>query len=450
MTLIATSQLTIVVGLGVTGLSAARFLQRQGVRFVAMDSRGEPPGLSEFKAKFPDISLHLGALDETLLSQASEIILSPGISVKTPEIVAAITAGASVIGDVELFAREADKPIVAITGSNAKTTVTTLVGQMARDAGVSVGVGGNIGTPVLDLINDDIELYVLELSSFQLETTHTLKAKVASVLNITEDHMDRYDSLADYYRAKQRIYFGSENTVINRADVLTQPPLGQGVTCLSFGLDKPDRHGFGIIDRDGDSQLAHEFSPLMSVKDLKLRGSHNVANGLSALAIGFAAGLPLASMLSTLKQFEGLPHRCQWVATIAGVDYINDSKATNVGAALAAIHGFANREGSKNIILIAGGDGKGADFSPLKEAVQRSVSLLILMGRDADKIETAIGTSDKIAHVENLQQAVDLAKERVSENDTVLLSPACASFDMFSGYEDRGNQFIAAVKQVVA
>jgi UDP-N-acetylmuramoylalanine--D-glutamate ligase len=417
---------------------------------MVMDSRQEPPGLSEFKKDFPEVHLITGKFDESILMQASEVILNPGVSLKTPEIVSAINAGASIIGDVELFARHVNKPVVAITGSNAKTTVTTLVGEMAKKAGVKTSVGGNIGRPVLDLLKDDAELYVLELSSFQLETTASLKPKVATILNITADHMDRYDDLADYHRAKQRIYFGAETVVVNRADPLTQPPIAEGVACLSFGLDQPDRNGFGLLIRNGEQYFAHEFSTLFPVSHLKLRGQHNIANGVAVIAIGFALGFSKESMLSALSNFEGLPHRCQWVASIDGVDYINDSKATNVGATLAALQGFAATNAEPEILLIAGGDGKGANFSLLKKVIENSVRLLILIGRDAQEIADAIGDTVNTLYAETLDSAVTLAKENALPGNIVLLSPACASFDMFDSYEKRGEHFIAAVKREAA
>jgi UDP-N-acetylmuramoylalanine--D-glutamate ligase len=448
MALIASSNLTVIVGLGVTGLATARYLQRRKVRFMAMDSRLNPPGLEQFKQDFPAVSLVLGELDATVLTQANEIILSPGLSLKTPAIAAAVAAGVSVIGDVELFAREVKRPVIAITGSNAKTTVTTLVGQMAKDAGLKAAVGGNIGTPVLDLLAKDVELYVLELSSFQLETTTSLRPTVATILNVSADHMDRYATLAEYHRAKQRIYFGAEKIVLNRADPLTQPPIAQGVTVFSFGLDKPDRHGFGVMHRNNESVLTYEFTPLLSTAELQLRGQHNVANSLAALALGQAAGLPMETMLTTLAQFQGLPHRCQWVATMNQVEYINDSKATNVGATLAALNGFSDKD--KNIVLIAGGDGKGADFSALKNSMLQTVRLLILIGRDSARIASVVADAIETIYADSLQAAVQIARQHALPGNIVLLSPACASFDMFNGYEDRGNQFIAAVEKEAA
>lgn len=455
MTLIASTQLTIILGLGVTGLSVARFLSRQKTKFMVIDSRENPPRLDEFCSEFPDVNYAIGELDPELLSMASEVIVSPGIDLKTPEIAALINRGVSVVGDIELFAREVDKPIVAITGSNAKTTVTSLVGQMAKDGGVHVAIGGNIGTPALDLLLENADLYILELSSFQLESTFSLNATVSTVLNISEDHMDRYDSLASYHRAKQRIYFGAQTVVVNRADPLTQPPLAQGVNRISFGLNQPDIGAFGVVIRNGIEYLAYEFTPLMPVSELQLRGSHNVANCLAALAIGHTVGLSLELMLQTLKNFKGLAHRCQWVTTIDGVDYINDSKATNVGATVAAIDGFsAELKGtSKRIVLIAGGDSKGADFAPLIKSFIGNVSTIVLIGVDAQRINDAIvaeSMSDKlnIAYACSLNNAIRLAKDNAKQNDIVLLSPACASFDMFKSFEDRGNQFIGMVKEL--
>jgi UDP-N-acetylmuramoylalanine--D-glutamate ligase len=481
MTLIASSQLTIILGLGLTGLSVVRFLARQQIKFIVMDSRQNPPGLDSLRKEFANVKYIVGKLDEELLSIASEIIVSPGLDLKTPEIAAAIKSGVSVIGDIELFARELNKSeenksVVAITGSNAKTTVTSLVGQMVKDAGINVAVGGNIGKPVLELLQENAELYVLELSSFQLESTFSLKSTVSTVLNISEDHMDRYANLAEYHRAKQKIYFGAQTVVFNRADVLTQPPLAQGVNRISFGLDRPDRCGFGIIVKENKQYLAYEFSVLMPIEELQLRGSHNTSNCLAALAIGSAIKIPFNSMLDTLKNFKGLEHRCQWVATINGVEYINDSKATNVGATVAAIKGFSDSAKTtvdktnatkftattitantkdKNIILIAGGQSKGADFSPLVKSFANNVSMIILLGEDAKLIESAIFNSGletpiKVLHVDSLNAAVNVAKANAKPDDIVLLSPACASFDMFKNYEDRGRQFIKIVEALVA
>jgi len=465
MSLIASSQITIILGLGVTGLSVARFLSHQKKSFIVMDTRSTPPAIGDFQKEFKDVKCILGELDAELLSIASEIIISPGIDLKTPEVAAAIKAGASVIGDIELFARavhqsDAKKSIAAVTGSNAKTTVTTLVGQMAKDAGVKVAIGGNIGKPALDLLLEDADLYVLELSSFQLESTFSLDATVSTVLNISEDHMDRYAALADYHRAKQKIYFGAETVVINRADPLTQPPLAQGVKRITFGLNRPDRNGFGLINRGNVTHLAYEFTALMPAAELQLRGTHNIVNCLAALAMGTALELPIDTMLTTLKNFKGLAHRCQWVATVDGVEYINDSKATNIGATVAAINGFMGEASAvtntsdKKIILIAGGQAKGADFSTLAKNLKDKVAVIVLIGIDAKLIERSVinaGMTDaiEVINVTSLTEAVYASKKHAKANDIVLLSPACASFDMFDNFEDRGNQFINIVEGLV-
>ncbi len=450
--LIASSQLTIVVGLGVTGLSAARFLQKNNIRFMVMDSRQAPPNLEAFNKEFPDISVMLGCLDVELLASASEIIISPGMSLQTPEIAVAINKGISVVGDIELFARYVDKPVIAITGSNAKSTVTTLVGEMAKAAGYNPAVGGNLGVPVLDMLDDKtIDLFVLELSSFQLESTFSLKSKVATILNVSLDHMDRYNSVVEYHQAKQRIYRYAEQVLVNRQDPLTYPPLAKDATVWSFGNDRPDIKGFGLVAADGECFLTYQFKKLMPVSELSIKGRHNYVNALSALALGMAAGFDIKSMLATLKTFKGLSHRCEHVATIGQVDYINDSKATNVGATLAAIEGFSHGDlAVKNIILIAGGDGKGADFSPLREPIKQYVKLVILIGADADKIMSALDSVVEIKHAASLEDAVSASQQLSQQGDVVLLSPACASFDMFSGFEDRGNQFALAVEGCVA
>ncbi|BCQ64660.1 UDP-N-acetylmuramoylalanine--D-glutamate ligase [Pseudomonas sp. Boi14] len=350
-------------------------------------------------------------------------------------------------GDIELFARNAKAPIVAISGSNAKSTVTTLVGEMAAAAGKRVAVGGNLGTPALDLLSDDVELYVMELSSFQLETTDQLGAEVATVLNISEDHMDRYSGLPAYHLAKHRIFRGARQVVFNRQDALTRPLIGEGLPCWTFGLSKPDFKAFGLREEDGEKYLAFEFQNLMPVRELKIRGAHNQSNALAALALGHAVGLPFDAMLAALRTFAGLEHRCQWVRDLDGVAYYNDSKATNVGAALAAIEGLgADIEGK--IVLIAGGDGKGADFKDLRGPVAANCRAVILMGRDSDQIGEAIGDAVPLIRVGSLQEAVEQCRATAQPGDVVLLSPACASFDMFKNYEDRGHQFVRVVEEL--
>jgi len=442
--LIAKSSLKAVVGLGKTGLAVARFLASQNCPFIMLDTREAPANLAEFQRAFPGVAVELGPLNAETLCGVEEVVLSPGVALSQPALQAALQHGVSVIGDIELFTRHAKAPIVAITGSNAKSTVTTLVGEMAREAGLNVGVGGNIGTPALALLEQEADLYVLELSSFQLETTTRLNARVATILNVSEDHMDRYDSLMDYHRAKQRIYFGAQQVVTNRDDALTQPPLATGVKVISFGLGAPDFNAFGVR-RVGDRKyLAFQFENLLSVDELLLPGSHNQANALAALALGQAAGLPMSAMVATLKRFRGLEHRCEWVDEIAGVEFINDSKGTNVGATLAALKGLA-RLPSK-LILIAGGDGKGAAFDGLRQSLAENVRAAVLIGRDAKAIGAVAETVTTVTYAEDMAAAVEEAFTLAQPGDAVLLSPACASFDMFSGFEDRGRQFVAAVQ----
>ncbi|HET8706613.1 MAG TPA: UDP-N-acetylmuramoyl-L-alanine--D-glutamate ligase, partial [Pseudomonadales bacterium] len=367
-----------------------------------------------------------------------------------PAVREAVNKGISVVGDVELFCRQISAPIIAITGSNAKSTTTTLVYEMAKDAGIDVEIGGNIGVPVLDLLKREkqADLYVLELSSFQLETLHSLRAEVATVLNLSEDHMDRYADMNDYRMAKHRIYRSCKQAVFNRQDLLTAPLLPPATPVWSFGLDKPDVKQFGVIEKDGEKWLAYFLEPLMPARELKIKGAHNTANALAALALGNAVGIPMNSMLKTLRNFAGLPHRAQFVAEIAGVTYFNDSKGTNVGATLAAIEGIgADAEGQ--ILLLAGGQGKGQDFSPLAPACAKFAKCAILFGEDADKVAAALKNSIAIYLVSGLQQAVVKARELAAAGDAVLLSPACASLDMFKNYEDRGNQFVAAVNALV-
>lgn len=444
MSLITTDKKRIIVGLGSTGLSVARFLAGRGLPFGVADTRQHPPGLDQLKRFAPMADLYLGELDADVLCSAVELVVSPGIALSTPALQQARKAGVKLVGDIELFAREAKAPIIAITGSNAKSTVTTLVGEMARAANIRVAVGGNIGTPALDLLDHNAGLYVLELSSFQLETTERLNAEVATVLNVSEDHMDRYADLAAYHQAKHRIFSGARQVVINRDDLLSRPLVADQLPQWTFGLSRPDFKGFGLIEEDGETCLAFEFQALMPVAELKIRGAHNQANALAALALGHAAGLPFAAMLEALRNFTGLPHRCQWVGKHADVDYYDDSKATNVGAALAAINGFGAALDGKQV-LIAGGDGKGADFAPLREPVGRYCRAAVLLGRDASKLGQALGNAVPVIRVDSIEQAVTAAADAAQPGDIVLLSPACASLDMFKNFEERGRLFAEAV-----
>ncbi|MCK4869639.1 MAG: UDP-N-acetylmuramoyl-L-alanine--D-glutamate ligase [Gammaproteobacteria bacterium] len=433
----------VVVGLGKTGISCVRFLRDQGCDTTVVDSRAQPPGELELARDFPNVELFCGKLEHDVMQLADVLVVSPGVALRKPAIKAQIARGVEIVGDIELFARVAEAPIVAITGSNGKSTVTTLVGDMAKQAGLQVGVGGNLGVPALDLLSvEKPDLYVLELSSFQLETTRSLKAAAATVLNISPDHMDRYDSLADYVAAKMRIYSNCKAAVINK-DMDPVETHSNPSQKIYFTLSKPGNDEFGV--RDGYLALGDQL--LMPICELKIKGRHQIANALAALALGDAIGLSMNAMLVALRAFSGLEHRCQWVRRLNGVDWINDSKGTNVGATQAAISGLGESTAGK-IVLLAGGEGKGADFSVLLSVVQKYVRTVILFGHDSEIIAAALTEGCKIVQAESLAQAVTIAANEAQSDDVVLLSPACASFDMFKNFEDRGEQFMQEVKKL--
>lgn len=440
--------LNIIVGLGATGISCARYLQKKGIRFAAIDSRPNPPNLSEFKSLFPGVQVATGKLDAALLDQAERIVISPGISLKEHEIAQQISKGVPVVGDIELFALEVKAPVIAITGTNAKSTVTTLVGEMALAAGRSVQVGGNLGVPALDLLTTPgPELFVLELSSFQLDTTYSLAPRVATVLNVTPDHMDRYGSLEEYALSKQHVYSQCQVAVSNRDDPLTEcrdPNVSQ---ILKFTLNEPRDNEFGLLTKGNGVYLAFQNQILMPVKDLPILGRHYQANALAALAIGYGYGLPFEPMLETLIEFKGLPHRCQLVRERKDVRWYNDSKGTNVGATIAAIEGLGS-EIEGRLILIAGGVGKNADFSPLVPAIEKYVKTVVLIGEAAQILSDVIGDRVQICFAKNMQDAVSMADSEAEAGDSVLLSPACASFDMFNNFEHRGDVFTEVVKEL--
>lgn len=440
-------QAQVVVGLGKSGLSLVRFLARQGQRFAVADSRENPPELSALQRDYPQVAVHCGPLSVELLSAAQVLYVSPGLALSTPAIQAAISSGVTVSGDIDLFAQHARAPIVAITGSNAKSTVTTLVGDMFTAAGLNVAIGGNLGTPALDLLDDAIDVYVMELSSFQLETTSHLQARVAVCLNISEDHMDRYENVAGYIAAKQRVFNSAQVAVVNRDDIASQPQKKPDVE-ISFGLSAPAAGEFGLREESGETYLAYGAQLLLPVNRLKIRGSHNYANALSALAIGTAMNLPMDPMLSALQAYPGLEHRCQWLRQVHGVDWYNDSKATNVGAALAAIEGLGADNAGK-LVLIAGGDGKGADFSSLKEPVAQFCRAVIVLGRDGERVAQALGGAVLIERVTSIEEAVQVAAQCAQAGDSVLLAPACASLDMFKSFEERGDVFAQAVEALL-
>ena len=439
----------LIVGLGKTGLSCARYLSEHGVEVAITDSRDHPLALDELQETYPDIAIFVGGFNSEAFNRATCLIVSPGISLHEPLIVEARARGVEIIGDIELFARNANAPVIAITGSNGKSTVTSLLGAMAKAAGLDVRVGGNIGVPALDLLHEPRpDLYVLELSSFQLETTESLNACAAAILNISEDHMDRYHDLSDYTAAKAKVYYGTGTLVVNLDDervMATVKLIRQGRALIGFTASAPEEMQFGINSKNDEDYLCYENEFLLPVSELKIKGKHNIVNGLAALALGQEANIPLDAMLAALKEFPGLPHRSQWIAEKNGVAWYNDSKATNVGAAIAAIDGIhANK-----IILIAGGQAKGQDFSPLKEVVENKVKHLILLGEDAKLLNAELSDYTEVSFVNDLSQAVKKANEVAIAGDAVLLSPACASFDMYSGYEQRGDMFIIAVKEVL-
>jgi len=447
--LIQRGGLKVVAGLGISGVSAVNFLHERGYQVAVTDSRTHPPGHDQIPA---GIQTSFGQLDTELLLQAEEIILSPGLAPQLPEIQQATAKGIPVVGDIQLLRRATEVPIVAITGSNAKSTVTTLIGLMAKEAGKKVAVGGNLGRPALDLLKDQPELIILELSSFQLETTSLLNAEVAVVLNMSEDHLDRHGDMLGYHAAKHRIFQGVKKVVFNRDDALSRPLVPDVVPVQSFGLNAPDMNQYGVLrDTDGTLWLARGRERLLNSTEMYIQGTHNIANALACLALGEAIGLPLNSMLETLKSFKGLAHRCEYVDTVNNVRYYNDSKGTNIGATLAAIEGLgaaiAPRKGK--VVVILGGQGKGQDFKALRAAVQQYVKTVVLIGEDALKIEQSIEGSTEILKAATLQEAVQLCHAKADAEDVVVLSPACASFDMFKGYDDRGHQFVACVKALV-
>jgi len=434
---------TLVVGLGLTGLSVVRHLHKLGESMVVVDSRDIPPALNEFKQGFNDIPLHTGKFDSKLFINAQRIVVSPGVPLSDPVLQQARDSGVEITGDIDLFAHEVDAPVVAITGSNGKSTVTTLLALMANKAGMSAVAGGNIGLPVLDLLNDSKQLYVLELSSFQLETLSRLPMTAAVVLNVSPDHMDRYADVNAYAMSKQVIYENASQAVINRDDDYVRKMLNHHQNAIGFTLNKPAAGDFGLCEKDSEQYLCVGDEMLLSTADIKIRGQHNYANVLAALALGSSIDLPMQAMLDAVKEFSGLEHRTQWLAEINGVNWFNDSKGTNVGATLAAIDGLPGKH-----VLIAGGQCKGADFLPLRNIAEQRLRAVVLIGEDAEKIAQAIDQLVPVKIAGDMNDAVRLASELAVQGDNVLLSPACASFDMFQGFAHRGEVFMKAVERL--
>ena len=438
----------LVLGLGETGLSALRWLATKGAVMSAADSRDNPPNIDDLRRTMPQVAIYTGKFKQAVLLDAELIVISPGVALSEPAVQAAIKHGIPVIGDVELFAqyRPKNAKVIGITGSNGKTTVTTLVGEICKAAGLNTIVAGNIGLPVLDALSMDVpDVYVLELSSFQLETTINLHLDVATVLNVCEDHMDRYGAIADYAAAKARLLKYTKVAVLNRNDATSLAMQAENI--ITFGLNAAlDVNDFGLI-QNGELWLASGQRKLCKTSALKIAGQHNVANALAAAALCTAIGIEKDVIVDTLIKFKGLAHRVEWVANIDDVDYYDDSKGTNVGATCAAIAGMSKNGEAQKVVLIAGGDGKGQDFAPLAAAVQANSRAVVLIGRDAALIEAVLlPTEVPLYHAEDLPEAVNIAKKVAQKGDAVLLSPACASLDMFNNYVHRAEVFVAAVK----
>lgn len=428
----------VIIGLGLTGLSCVDFFMARGVTPRVTDTRVSPSGLD----KLPDsVERYLGGLHEGWLMSADLIVASPGIALSHPLLAEAAEAGIEIVGDVELFCREVTAPVVAITGSNGKSTVTTLVGEMAQAAGCQVAVGGNIGLPVLSLLDPNVELYVLELSSFQLETTHSLKAAAATILNVSEDHMDRYPlGMQQYRAAKLRIYEQAKVCVVNADDGLTMPVRGVDQRCISFGVNVGDYH---LNTQQGSTWLRVKGEKVLDTAEMRITGQHNFTNALAALALADAVWLPRATSLKALTTFSGLSHRFALAYRHRGVDWINDSKATNVGSTEAALKGL---KVSGKLWLLLGGDGKSADFSPLLPYLQRDNLAVYCFGRDGDQL--AALRPEISVRTETLEQAMAAIAPQTAAGDMVLLSPACASLDQFKNFEQRGDLFTRLAKEL--
>jgi len=444
----------VVLGLGDTGLSMTRWLARHGARVRTADSRAEPPHAARLARELPQVPLVTGAFDDDTFRDVDGIAISPGLDRRDAPIARACARGVPLVGDVELFAQALphsparNARILAITGSNGKSTVTAMAGAICRAGGCNTTVAGNIGLPVLDALADvedaaaAPDVFVIELSSFQLESTVHLAPDAATVLNLTEDHLDRYDGMEDYAAAKSRVFSGNGVQVLNRDDRWSMSMARPGRTIFTFALSAPRGESeWGISEAGGERALAHGSHRLLPLAELPLAGAHNAANALAAHALTHAVGLDDRAAADALRGFEGLPHRVQRVAQFAGVTFYDDSKGTNVGATVAALSGMG-----RPVVLIAGGDGKGQDFTPLAPAVARHARAVVLIGRDAGRIEQALkGAGVPLERARDMEHAVAAARSASRAGDAVLLSPACASFDMFRDYRHRGEVFVAAV-----
>lgn len=437
-----------VVGLGQTGLSCVRYLLERDIMPVVFDTRKEPAGLAQVRQLHADIEVHTGPLEIEQVLGLDLLVVSPGVDLRLPALQLAIDAAIPVVGDMDLFARHANKPVLGITGSNGKSTVTRLVTDLLTAAGKHVAMGGNIGVPVLDLIGQSADVFVLELSSFQLELMHDLHLRGATLLNISDDHMDRYNDLRDYSNAKHRIYNRTDVAVWNREQEMTAPALIPLNAQVTFGLNPSSDRGpdmFGLRAIEGDLVIEFAGEPLVRASELQITGTHNLLNVQAALALVYSVGVNPVDVVDALKAFKGLPHRCELLGEYQQVQWVNDSKATNIGAAEAAIFGLRPLVSGK-LILIAGGDGKGADFSHFRAALKQ-VDVLIVLGKDGERIANQ---AQHAVRVKTLEEAVTAAAELAEPNSMVLLSPACASLDMFKNYEHRGDEFRRLVSQLTA
>ena len=434
---------TLVVGLGATGLSAAKYLAQRNELVRVIDSRAAPPGLDALREAHPDVPIVLESLDVACLEGVERLVLSPGLSVDLPLVAAARERGITIASDIELFARAADAPIVAVTGSNGKSTVVTLANQLLCNMGLRSVAGGNLGTPALDLLAERPEVFVLEISSFQMEATESLHPKVAALLNVSADHLDRHGSLERYAELKRKLIDAAEMAVFNQDDDLVRAMGLVHPRGIPFSTIHAPAGGYGIVEIDGERCLARHAEPFLPAARLRVRGRHNEGNVLAALALAEAVtGRHLAD-LSALEAFTGLPHRCEWIAEKHGVTYINDSKGTNVGATIAALEGLDGP-----FVLIAGGQSKGASFAPLVMHARGKLVGAVLIGEAAADLEQALVGVCATRRADGMRQAVTIATEIAMPGVTVLLSPACASFDQFSGYADRGEQFAARVREI--
>lgn len=433
----------LIVGLGKTGFSVAKFLQQHAIPCAVIDSRNTPPLKDALLQHHPDIPVFTNGFDQSVFAVATHIVVSPGISLHQQQLQQALPANSKIISDIDLFACAARAPIVAITGSNGKSTVTSMLGDMGNRAAIKTAVGGNLGVPALALLDPSVALYVLELSSFQLERSSVLNATAATVLNLSADHLDRHGSANKYAAAKQKVFAGNGIMVLNEDDQKVCQMALADRKIMRFSLRR--NSGFHCANREGERWLLAAHKPLLKRSELPLEGEHNVANALSALALGTAVGINAQAMASALRDFKGLAHRMQCIGKVKGVTWVNDSKATNVGACVAALQSYQNK-----IVLIAGGDSKGAQMSELIPALKAKAKCVILTGKDSAAINTAINGCVPARQASSIKEAVQLAAQIAQQGESVLLSPACASLDQFKNYQERGEQFIAAVRELSA